>query len=70
MEVNQIKKALYKEKPIASRLYMIEKGQSSGTVFYKTKSSLGKHLFSIPKNEAEDFGEQEPAQLLIRWLIV
>jgi len=68
MDVNQIKKALYKEKPIAGRAKDEVSINTILNVLYFAVSSLGKHLFIIPKTDAENFKEKEPAQLLIRWL--
>ena len=70
-KLTEIKKALHKEKPPA------ERGNDMGTekdgvqsTLYLAKSSLGRHWFVIPNKEAENFKQQEKAQLLIRWLEV
>ena len=63
MNAIEIKKALYKEKPTAKRLEVV-----SGFVWYSTEIEVGKLAFKIPENEAINFSEYEPAQLLIRWL--
>lgn len=67
MEINEIKRALYKEKPIAIMQRATQEGLE-----YKTTCSLGEINFIVPR---EDFGEggfndEEPAQLLIRWIKV
>lgn len=63
MTPTEIKKALYREKPEAKRLSTV-----SGFVWYETKIEAGRLGFKIPEHEAKDFGQTEPAQLLIRWL--
>ena len=67
MELNEIKKVLYKEKPIAVRY-----GESLffKTYLYTTQSSLGKIKFSVPISDMGEklFEEKIPAQLLIRWI--
>lgn len=64
MNLTEIKKALYKEKPVAEKLY-----NEDNNVIYGCDTSLGRVLFSIPCNEATGFNKSEPAQLLIRWII-
>lgn len=72
MDANKIKKALYKEKPMA------HKQHSNGLVkvdvlteTYVTVSSLGVHTFEVPVSEMGEvpFENHIPAQLLIRWLV-
>lgn len=74
MEKNEIKKALYKQKPIA------EFGYDNGShAVYSAEvvidGSEEEIRFEIPKAELLDeddnniFGKEEPAQLLIRWLV-
>ena len=73
MEINEIKKILYKEKPIAKATRSIaytslgEEGQE-----YLTDTSLGKIRFVIPFSDKplEGFKSEEQAQLLIRWLTI
>ena len=64
---NEIKKALYKEKPIA----FID-GSDETYTYYKTDvliNGIRKEIkFEIPNSENVDFKDEEPAQLLIRWL--
>ncbi len=66
MTKNDIKKALYKEKPKAY-LQFIRKG----LVYYKATCSLGEVLFEIPVDDMgdADFRNTEDAQLLNRWLM-
>lgn len=61
---NEIKKALYKEKPIAIKTAFEHKDY----VHYVAELS-GKRIvqFEIPHSEA-NFDKTVPAQLLIRWL--
>lgn len=66
MTKNEIKKALYREKPIA------HKGvKGTEYVWFHTilKNDRVFH-FQIPSKEATGFNKEEPAQLLIRWLVV
>jgi len=71
MDVNQIKKVLYKEKPIAEAIRSVaytatgEQGQE-----YKADTSLGKVRFVVPFSDKplNGFKSEEQAQLLIRWL--
>lgn len=60
----EIKKALYKEKPEA----VLQSAKEEG-LYYKSTCSLGEINFFIPKNDIGDgFNDTEPAQLLIRWI--
>lgn len=70
MNTNEIKKALYREKPIA-RKYSYNLVMEGGVMHYKTILSNGvKVYFKIPVRDApENLAEEEPAQLLIRWLV-
>jgi len=63
MEVTEMKKILYKEKPKAER-----HGSDSENIYYIAQTSVGGFAFKVPKLEALNFGQFEPAQLLIRWL--
>ncbi len=66
MEKNEIKKYLYKHKPIATRfakndnfsLYDVIINEKYQVMFYVPKSDMGN----------TDFDETMPAQLLIRWI--
>lgn len=66
MELNEIKKALYKEKPQANFSHAKRDGLT-----YVTK--LGKDIlyFIVPLSEIQDgvFEQKMPAQQLIRWLV-
>ncbi len=70
-KLTEIERVLHNEKPTAERVndMGVEKNGTSNTL-YLTKSSLGRHWFVIPNKEAENFKQQEKAQLLIRWLEV
>lgn len=68
MTRNEVKIALYKEKPIAT----LNSHSGNNVYMYQTEVSLGKVSFIIPR---EDMGETPfdtimPAQLLIRWLSI
>ena len=63
---NEIKKALYKEKPTA-RLMAVDLDTKAAT--YETTCSHGEVVFEIPEDENENFPEEIPAQLLIRWIL-
>lgn len=65
MELNEIKKALYKEKPLAKRLFM-----DDNVARYEAKTKDGECYFVIPLNDAHGANLQDtmPSQLLIRWL--
>ena len=64
MEINEIKKALYKEKPIAEKVM-----NQDDNVVYVCETSIGNVKFVIPNIEAVNFEKKEPAQLLIRWIV-
>lgn len=64
---NEIKKVLYKEKPIA-----VKYAQPQNKSFaYKTQTSLGEILFDVPISDMGEslFDWEMPAQLLIRWMV-
>lgn len=64
MKTNEIKKALYKEKPTAKKTSFIADYYN-----YVTQLENGTIVeFNIPKKEGEHFEDNIPAQLLIRWL--
>lgn len=75
METNDIKKALYKEKPIAHQIHQNELYMKvynmPETKAYSARTSLGVHFFDVPISEMGEveFEKTIPAQLLIRWLI-
>jgi len=71
METNEIKKDIYKQKPIAKLV-----NKEKGNLFYECSLSDGKIItFNVPKKETVDsegneiFSKEEPSQLLIRWLV-
>lgn len=73
MTEQQIKKALYKEKPIAKFIKHISHPilRSVESAQYEAETSLGKVTFIIPvKDWPIELKHEEPAQLLIRWLVV
>jgi hypothetical protein len=65
--IDEIKKALYKQKPRACI-----KGMKDGKLWYRAVINKGfvesNVEFLIPKDEGNDFDDCEPAQLLIRWI--
>lgn len=69
MELNEIKKALYKEKPIAIR----NKEQVDIDIYvYCCMLSDKKHvIFEVPRSEMGEtvFEQKIEAQLLIRWIL-
>lgn len=68
METNDIKKYLYKNKPNA---FIQTPFIKDGKLFKVYRAFVGKKVveFNIPDEEAVNFSNNEPAQLLIRWLI-
>lgn len=78
--INEIKKALYKEKPIAIEIENISGGGDGGEfkdyAIYVAECSLGKLKFKVPYTDMgsdpygnDRFDEEVSAQLLIRWLV-
>lgn len=71
-KLNEIKKELYKQKPIAVFDYTnrISEEESSSDVhlIYKTNLNGETLEFWIPEDEGKDFPEEIESQLLIRWL--
>lgn len=67
MTTVEIKKALYKEKPIAEYSFTTD-----GFKIYSTEIVVDgfeeEVTFKVPEHEATGFGQTEPAQLLIRWI--
>jgi hypothetical protein len=68
MDKNEIKKALYREKPIANRQKVRRRPKTD--MHYHCMTSLGEVKFKIPIEESEGFLEKMDAKLLIRWLQV
>ncbi len=67
MEINEIKKALYKEKPLAT-LTLIRNGNAN----YSTKLEDGSDvLFEVPVSDMGESGfyPSMDAKLLIRWIV-
>ena len=69
MKLNDIKKILYKEKPLAKLIRTVS-DKNGFFYYYKAKTSLGIISFKIPNKEVVKtlFDKQMPAQLLIRWI--
>lgn len=69
MELNIIKKDLYRQKPIAKLLYI-----RKGSIFYRAEvngeDKFYNVIFSIPVEDIgdADFLSQMPSQQLIRWI--
>ena len=63
---NEIKKSLYREKPIAVFICMTENGKGKYRTTLKSKVDVE---FLIPENEIVGFNNEMPAQLLIRWMV-
>ena len=75
MEINEIKKALYREKPIAKKTAQIM-GLVDPPIMlhaeYKCKLKDGTTvIFAVPRKEMGEkpFDDEVPAQLLIRWMV-
>lgn len=70
MEINEIKKVLYKEKPIARTNVNLSHNGETVAKSYLATGSLGDHYFKVPLSEMGEtpFEDEMPAQLLIRWL--
>ncbi len=70
MNLNNKKKILYKEKPIALRTN-IEPTMNGIFYYYRAITTAGIIQFKVPRNEMgeNEFGKEEPSQLLIRWII-
>lgn len=68
MELNGIKKMLYIKKPMA---IMYGADAEKGTYKYQALVEGTRVMFEIPISEMGDpgFAIEEPAQLLIRWLV-
>lgn len=66
MTLNEIKKSLYKQKPIAHKLHT----GPFNYEYYCILDNKERVYFSVPMTEMGQyvFQEQEPAQHLIRWI--
>ena len=60
----EIKKGLYKNKPTADQI-----GETKEFQIWVTTLNGELVTFNIPHKEADGFGFQQPAQLLIRWIV-
>lgn len=77
MNNNEIKKALYREKPIAKEIWVTTADNLTGAKPYSVYKALIDDdmdkivTFIIPHSEMGDtrFEKEVPAQLLIRWLV-
>lgn len=69
IDLNEIKKVLYKEKPIAKSLKTVGIFDSETYIYYAL-TSLGLIEFKVPLSEMGEniFDDEVPAQLLIRWI--
>lgn len=81
--INDLKKALYKQKPIARLFEVTAENGFVGVDFvlppdvihehYRASIIIDNHIteiiFKIPQDEAMDFEQEMPAHLLIRWLV-
>lgn len=65
VDVNEIKKRLYKEKPKAYQVRNDEKKLRYVAAFLNGDTVK----FEVPLEEGKEFVWVEPAQLLIRWLV-
>ena len=66
MEINEVKKSLYKQKPAASLMYI-----RKGTAYYETHlQDATRLMFEVPVDDMgdADFLPQMDAKLLIRWV--
>lgn len=69
MEINDVKKALYKEKPKAILIGKEKDRNLEIKLTYKSKLKSGKKiLFKVPEDESEGFEKEMESQLLIRWM--
>ena len=64
LPLNEIKKLLYREKPIAIQ----QPRCRCGRTFYHARTSKGTVYFTVSNKESRDLRDREPAQLMIRWL--
>jgi len=69
MEKNEVKKALYKQKPIAKLIKMGKVFYYETTIVLEGKEELLK--IEVPMSDMGDatFGEEIKGQLLIRWIV-
>lgn len=65
MNLTEKKKILYKEKPLARKIFA-----DNEHFIYHTETTAGAFGFKVPVSEMGDlpFGETEQSQLLIRWI--
>lgn len=67
LTLNEIKKDLYKFKPVANRFTSANQFTLYDCVIdYPVRKSI-QIFFKVPDSEAINFSDREPAQLLIRW---
>jgi hypothetical protein len=60
----EVKKGLYRNKPTADQI-----GETKEFQIWVTNLNGELITFNIPHKEAVDFGYEQPAQLLIRWIV-
>lgn len=65
MNKTEIKKALYREKPTA---FYLKKSKEFAEYRAEISEPEDSVYFKIPLEEASNFDNEIPAQLLIRWL--
>lgn len=70
LDKNEIKKVLYKEKPAAIK-YFHDVTMKGSIHSYKAETSIGLVKFEVPEKDMGQkiFNNEEPAQLLIRWIV-
>lgn len=71
MKLNEIKKALYTQRPEAVREYVVKLTDPMHK--YSTRLADGRELeFMVPESDMGDgkFENTMPAQLLIRWIVL
>lgn len=66
MELNEVKKTLYKENPMADFVEIV-----GGAIIYELRRDDMDVLFRIPLGEVGEahFGKQTPAKFLIRYIV-
>lgn len=69
MNKNEIKKALYRQKPNAST-FNIDRSPVIYVAFIEHNDKKERIVFHVPKEESKDFTVHMEAHLLIRWLEV
>lgn len=70
MDLNQVKKDLYKQKPTAYRIGEGLSKEYGGFSFYRTECEESIVYFEVPFSDMGEthFGDMIESQLLIRWI--